>query len=95
MDANLVWSNDEQGAIIVPHLAANQPGPDDRRIWRGIMHVLKAECRWRDGPKEYGPHKTIYNRFSRWSEKGVWQKLSSPWPVLPSHPNKPHWIVAM
>ncbi len=27
--------------------------------------------RWRDAPKDYGPHKTIYNRFIRWSELGV------------------------
>src|ERR1700722_11451306 len=48
---------------------------DDRRILSGIMHVLKIGCRWQDCPKEYGPHKTIYNRFARWSERGVWQKI--------------------
>jgi transposase len=26
-------------------------------------------------PEEYGPHKTVYNRFARWSEKGVWHKI--------------------
>jgi len=39
------------------------------------MHVLKAGCRWVDCPREYGPHKTIYNRFARWSERGIWQKI--------------------
>ncbi len=39
------------------------------------MHVLKAGCRWRDCPKEYGPHKTVYNRFARWSERGIWQRI--------------------
>jgi transposase len=29
------------------------------------MHVLKIGCRWEDCPPEYGPHKTIYNRFNR------------------------------
>jgi transposase len=78
MDTNLFWFSDEQWAKIVPHLPSNQPGPkrkDDRRVLSGIMHVLKVGCRWQDCPKEYGPHKTIYNRFSRWSEKGVWQKI--------------------
>jgi transposase len=41
----------------------------------GIMHVLKVGCRWRDCPGEYGPHKTIYNRYNRWSERGIWQKI--------------------
>ncbi|MGO9005580.1 MAG: IS5 family transposase [Beijerinckiaceae bacterium] len=78
MATNLFWFNDEQWAKIVPHLPTNQPGPerkDDRRILSGIMHVLKIGCRWQDCPKDYGPHKTVYNRFSRWSEKGVWQKI--------------------
>jgi transposase len=39
------------------------------------MHVLKVGCRWIDCPKEYGPSKTIYNRFARWSERGIWQKI--------------------
>jgi transposase len=78
MDTNMFWFSDEEWTKIVPHLPTNQPGPkrkDDRLILSGIMHVLKVGCRWQDCPKEYGPHKTIYNRFSRWSEKGVWQRI--------------------
>lgn len=78
MDANLFWFNDEQWAKIVPHLPVNQSGPkrqDDRRILSGIMHVVKIGCRWQDCPKHYGPHKTVYNRFARWSERGIWQKI--------------------
>jgi transposase len=78
MDSNLFWFDEEQWAKIMPHLPTNQPGPerkDDRRILSGIMHVLKIGCRWQDCPKEYGPHKTIYNRFARWSERGIWQKI--------------------
>jgi|SRR5579875_302989 transposase len=78
MDAHLFWFSDEQWAKIEPRLPANQPGPqrkDDRLILIRIMHVLKAGCRWVDCPKEYGPHKTIYNRFPRRSERGIWQKI--------------------
>ena len=31
--------------------------------------------RWRDAPRDYGPHKTIYNRFVRWSRLGVFNKI--------------------
>lgn len=48
---------------------------DDRRVISGIIHVLQSGCRWRDAPKSYGPHKTLYNRFVRWAEKGVWDRL--------------------
>jgi transposase len=78
MPSHLFWFNDEQWAKIEPHLPTNQPGPerkDDRLILSGIMHVLKVGCRWVDCPREYGPHKTIYNRFARWSERGIWQKI--------------------
>ena len=78
MNANVFWFSDEQWSKIEPHLPTNQPGPerkDDRRILSGIMHVMKVGCRWKDCPAEYGPHKTVYNRFARWSERGVWQKI--------------------
>src|SRR6516164_5821034 len=72
MTSNLFWFSDEQWLRIEPHLPVNQPGPerkDDRRILSGIMHVMKVGCRWKDCPAEYGPHKTIYNRFARWSQR--------------------------
>jgi transposase len=72
------WFNDEEWAKIEPHLPTNQQGPerhDDRRILSGIMHVLQSGCRWKDCPKDYGPHKTIYNRFARWSWRGIWPKI--------------------
>jgi transposase len=78
MNASLFWFTDEQWARIEPHLPTNQPGPergDDRRILSGIMHVQRSGCRWKDCPREYGPYKTIYNRFARWSERGIWQVL--------------------
>ena len=31
--------------------------------------------RWKDAPAAYGPHKTLYNRFRRWAEKGVFQRI--------------------
>ena len=34
------------------------------------MFVIRNGLRWRDAPREYGPHKTIYNRFIRWSRLG-------------------------
>ena len=78
MSANLFWFDDEQWSKVMPHLPTNQQGPerhDDRRIFSGIMHVQKVGCRWKDCPSEYGPHKTIYNRFARWSERGIWQSI--------------------
>ena len=41
----------------------------------GIIFVIKNGLRWRDAPKDYGPHKTLYNRFIRWSRMGVFNKI--------------------
>ena len=41
----------------------------------GIIFVIRNGLRWRDCPQAYGPHKTIYNRFVRWSKLGVFNKI--------------------
>lgn len=76
---NLFWLSDEAWAAIEPHLPRGKPGKprvDDRRVISGIVHVLKTGCRWRDCPPAYGPPTTIYNRYNRWSARGIWRTLS-------------------
>ena len=51
------------------------PRVDDRRVISGIIYVIKNGLRWSDAPQEYGPHKTLYNRFVRWSKKGIFNKI--------------------
>jgi len=51
------------------------PRVDDRRVISGIVFVIRNGLRWRDAPRDYGPHKTIYNRFVRWSRLGVFNKI--------------------
>lgn len=74
----LFWLSDEAWARIEPLLPHGKPGKprvDDRRVISGILHVLKTGCRWRDVPAAYGPPTTVYNRFNRWSRRGLWQRL--------------------
>ena len=54
---------------------ARVPRVDDRRVISGIVFVIRNGLRWRDTPRAYGPHKTIYNRFVRWSRLGVFNKI--------------------
>ena len=71
------WLDDEAWAVIEPLLPKNQPGArrvDDRRVISGIIHVLRSGCPWRDCPPAYGPPTTIYNRFHRWSRRGIWHR---------------------
>ena len=56
-------------------LSHGMPRVDDRRVISGIIFVISNGLRWRDAPKDYGPHKTIYNRFVRWSRLGVFNRI--------------------
>ena len=73
-----VWLTEQQFSKIEPHLPADTRGKarvDDRRVISGIVHVLKSGGRWIDAPAEYGPKKTLYNRYVRWAAKGIWVGL--------------------
>ena len=56
-------------------LSHGVPRVDDRKIISAIIFVIRNGLRWRDAPKAYGPHKTIYNRFIRWSRLGVFNRI--------------------
>ncbi len=75
--SDLVWLSEAQMRRIEPYfpLSHGVPRVDDRRVLSGIIFVIRNGLRWRDAPKDYGPHKTIYNRFIRWSRMGVFNKI--------------------
>ena len=51
------------------------PRVDDRRVLSGIIFINRNGLRWCDAPREYGPHKTLYNRWKRWSDNGVFSRI--------------------
>ena len=71
------WLSEEQLARIKPYfpLSHGVPRVDDRKVISGIIHVIRNGLRWRDAPEGYGPHKTLYNRFIRWSKMGVFDLI--------------------
>lgn len=74
--SDLIWLSEAQMRRIEPYfpLSHGVPRVDDRRIISGII-VIRNGLRWRDAPAEYGPAKTIYNLFIRWSRMGVFNKI--------------------
>ena len=75
--SDLLLLSEAQMRRIEPYfpLSHGIPRVDDRRVISGIIFVIRNGLRWRDAPKEYGPHKTIYNRFIRWSRLGVFNRI--------------------
>ncbi len=43
---------------------------DDRKVLRGIIHVIQKGLGWMDAPAADGSHKNLYNRCRRWPDKG-------------------------
>jgi putative transposase len=74
---DLLWLSHAQMRRIKPYfpLSHGVPRVDDRRVLSGIIFVIRNGLRWRDAPKDYGPPKTIYNRFIRWSRLGVFNRI--------------------
>ena len=77
--SELFWLTKSQLNKIKPYFPPSRgvPRVDDLRVISGIIFVIKRGLQWRDAPKEYGPHKTLYNRFVRWSRMGVFNQIFS------------------
>ena len=75
--SNLYWLTDTQMERLKPFFPKShgKPRVDDRRVLSGMIFINRNGLRWCDAPKEYGPHKTLYNRWKRWSEKGVFARI--------------------
>jgi transposase len=72
--SDLYSLTDEQMARLQPYFPKShgKPRGDDRRVLSGIVFVNRNGLwatgyglRWCDAPKDYGPHKTLYNRWKR------------------------------
>ena len=53
----------------------SRPAHDNRRFLNGMLHVLRVGCPWRDMHERYGKWNSVYVRFRRWAEQGVWDAI--------------------
>ncbi len=72
--------NDEQWEQIRGKLPGKKGDPgrsgsDNRIFVDGVLWTLRSGARWSDMPQRYGKWKTVHKRFSRWAQKGVWEKV--------------------
>jgi transposase len=75
--SDLYWLTNAQMARLEPFFPKShgKPRVDDRRVLSGIIFINRNGLRWRDAPAAYGPHKTLYNRWKRWSDKGIFARM--------------------
>ena len=75
--SNLFWLTEAQMARLPPFFPKShgRPRADDLRVLSGIIFINRNGLRWCDAPREYGPAKTLYNRWKRWSDNGVFARI--------------------
>jgi transposase len=72
--SNLYWLSEEQLRRFRPYFPKSHgvPRVDDRRVLSAIIFINRKGLRCCDAPKEYGPPKTLYHR---WSDMGVFARI--------------------
>ena len=75
-----VTLSDEQWQRMLPILRAHPNAyvgreQECRRFLSAVLWMARSGAQWRLLPKEYGYWNTIYRRFARWSEQGVFEHL--------------------
>ena len=52
-----------------------RPAGNDRLFVEAVLWWQRTGIPWRDLPSEFGPWKTVFNRFDRWSKNGKWNRI--------------------
>ena len=75
--SDLYWLTDHQMAKPEPFFPKSHGKPRvyDRPVLSRIIFINHNGSRWRDAPDAYGPHKTPYSRWKRWSEQGIFARM--------------------
>ena len=48
---------------------------DNRLFVNAVLWVLRSGCPWADIPEYYGKYKSVHKRYSRWCQRGVWERV--------------------
>ena len=68
------WSKIYKFLLADPHVYAGQES-GCRLFLEAVLWIARSGAQWRLLPSKYGQWNSVYKRFSRWEEKGVWERM--------------------
>lgn len=82
--------SDAMWAVVEPLLPGQRGqwggiAKDNRRFLNGVFWVLRVGAPWRDLPPQYGKWNSVYQRFRRWRDSGVWERILEALVVEPDY----------
>src|SRR5262245_25417469 len=85
-------------ALLASERGRGRPAKNDRNFVEAVLWWRRTGVPWRDLPEEFGPWKTVFNRFDRWSKTGKWMRIfhalqterDDEWHCLDSTINRAH-----
>lgn len=75
----------KMAAVLESQRGAGRRGSNDRNFVEAVLWWRRTGAPWRDLPSEFGPWKTVFNRFDRWSKRGKWLRLFEALRTDPDH----------
>ena len=75
--SELYWLTDAQIERLRPFFpkSRGRPRVDDRRVLSGLIFIQRNGLMWKHAPAAYGPPKTLYNRWKRWSRMDLFATI--------------------
>ena len=75
--SDLFWLSEAQVERLRPYFpkSRGKARVDDRRVLSWIIFIRRNGLMWKHAPAAYGPPKTLYNRWKRWSDKGIFARM--------------------
>ena len=70
---------EDQWQKIAPLLPGKEGDPgrsgDNRTFIHAVLWIARSGAPWRDLPERFGEWNSVYQRFNRWSKKGIWDRV--------------------
>lgn len=84
------WQKIREFIIQDPHAYLGKDEQACRRFVEAVKWISRSGAQWRLLPAAYGNWNSVYKRFVRWCEHGVWERMLA---YLADDPDMEHGMI--